>query len=86
MLFGINNANATGVFNFYTKQCDRSNKRNIGNDSIGLLNKSKSPSRNQADMLAHFKSTVLEKLNRELHQPNQPESLQSKGDDPIDLG
>jgi len=37
-------------------------------------------------MLDHFKSTVLEKLNRELHQANQPESLQSRGDDPTDLG
>jgi hypothetical protein len=37
-------------------------------------------------MLAHFKSTVLEKLNRELHQANQPESLQSRGEDATDLG
>lgn len=86
MLYGVDTTNAAGVFNFYSKQGDRSMKRNFGINSIALSSERKSPAKNQADMLAHFKSTVLEKLNRELHQVNQPESLQFKGDDPADLG
>ena len=60
MLYGVDTTNAPGVFNFYSKNGDRSTKRTFGLNSLELQEKSP---KKQADMLAHFKSTVLEKLN-----------------------